>query len=94
MNSWPGGYQGAVSVTNTGSAAVAPWQLTFTVPDAVTIANGWNGTFSQAGRTVTVAAPSHATSLAPGASATVGFVASGSSTPAPSGVTLGGVTCS
>ena len=81
-------------MTNTGSAVVAPWQLRFTVPGGVGIANGWNGTFSQAGTVVTVGAPAHATSLAPGASATVGFVASGPASPAPSGVSLSGVACS
>lgn len=92
-NSWPGGYQAAVTVKNNSSATISPWQLTFVVPSGVTVNNGWNGTFAQQGGNITVNAPEWAQSLAPGQSATVGFVANGPSSPAPSAVALGGVTC-
>jgi len=91
-NAWQGGFQGALTVRNTGGGAVNPWQVTWTWPSGVTLVNGWNATVTQSGTTVTAAAPSHAPSLAAGASATVGFTANGAAT-APAAVKLNGVTC-
>ncbi|MEU7696110.1 cellulose binding domain-containing protein [Microbispora hainanensis] len=74
-NQWPGGFQADVQVTNTGSGTVSPWALRWTFPDGQQIGQGWNGTFTQTGPTVTVTGPSWSPALAPGASATVGFTA-------------------
>lgn len=93
-NAWPTGYQAAVTAKNTGSGSVSPWMLSFTVPAGVTIGSGWNGTFTQSGTTVTVTAPTYNAALAAGATASVGFTANGTSTPAPSAVRLNGATCS
>ncbi|MGV8978391.1 MAG: cellulase family glycosylhydrolase [Cellulomonas sp.] len=92
-NTWPSGFQAAITARNGGST-LSPWVVRFTVPAGVTIASGWNGTFSQSGTTVTVTAPTYNASLAPGATASIGFTANGTSSPAPSGVTLNGATCS
>src|SRR3954447_17121570 len=67
-NSWQGGFQGALTVTNTGTSAANPWQVVFTLPAGTTVASGWNGTFTQSGTTVTVTAPSYSPSLGAGAS--------------------------
>ncbi|XVV06988.1 cellulase family glycosylhydrolase [Actinosynnema sp. CA-248983] len=91
-NSWQGGFQGSLTVTNTSTAAVNPWKVVFTLPPGATIASGWNGTFSQTGQTVTVMAPSYHPSLPAGGSVAIGFTANGPSG-APSGVTLGGAAC-
>ncbi|WP_309110639.1 cellulase family glycosylhydrolase [Saccharothrix sp.] len=91
-NSWQGGFQGSLTVTNTGTSAVSPWKVVFTLPPGATLVNGWNGTFSQSGRTVTVVAPSYNPTLPPGGSVVIGFTANGPSG-APSGVTLGGAAC-
>lgn len=32
---WPGGFNGTITMTNNGSTAINPWQLTFTFPAAV-----------------------------------------------------------
>jgi endoglucanase len=93
-NSWQGGFQASVTVTNTGTAAVNPWSATFTVPSGVSLQSGWNATVTQSGTTITAAAPSWSSSLAAGAAVTVGFTANGPSSPAPSGVKLNGTTCS
>jgi endoglucanase len=90
---WPGGFQGSLTVRNTGSAAVNPWTSTWTWPAGVTLNNGWNATVTQSGTTVTAVAPSYSASLAAGASATVGFVANGPAS-APAAVKLGGHSCS
>jgi cellulose 1,4-beta-cellobiosidase len=87
MSSWPGGFQGQVVVTNTGSASLNSWQLGWTFPGNQAISNLWNGNRTQSGGIVTVTNASYNGTLAPGASTTVGFTATyaGSNT-APSSV--------
>ena len=83
VNSWSGGYQAQVVVTNTGSGTLNGWQLEWAFPGSEDITNLWNGTCTQSGAQVTVSNASYDGSLAPGATATVGFTANGSGTPAP-----------
>jgi len=85
-NSWSGGFQGQVVVTNTGSATLSSWQLGWTFPGDQVINDLWNGNSTQSGANVTVTNASYDGSLAPGATATVGFTATGSSG-SPSSVT-------
>jgi hypothetical protein len=87
VNSWPGGFQGQVVVTNTGSAALNSWQLGWTFPGSQAINDLWDGSYTQSGGNVTVTNESYNGTLAPGASTTLGFTAtySGSNT-APSSV--------
>jgi len=93
-NSWQGGFQASVTVRNTGTAAVTPWTATWAMPAGATLNNGWNATVTQGSDgTVTAAAPSHAQSLAAGASATVGFTANGALGAGPTGVRLNGTAC-
>ncbi|MBO3743259.1 cellulase family glycosylhydrolase [Actinoplanes flavus] len=92
-NAWQGGFQGQLTVQNTGGSAVNPWQVTWTWPSGVTLASGWNATVTQSGTTVTAAAPSYSPSLAAAASVTVGFTANGTAA-APATVKLNGVVCS
>jgi endoglucanase len=92
-NAWPGGFQGQVTVRNAGTTAVANWRITWTWPSGVTLSNGWGGgSVTQSAQTVTATAPSHATSLAAGASASIGFVANGPAT-TPAAVALNGTAC-
>jgi cellulose 1,4-beta-cellobiosidase len=79
LNSWPGGFQGQVVVKNTGSGTLNGWSLGWTFPSSATINSLWNGSFTQSGNAVTVTNASYDGSLAPGATATVGFTAMGSS---------------
>ncbi|HEX4832458.1 MAG TPA: cellulose binding domain-containing protein [Trebonia sp.] len=81
--SWSGGYQAQVVVTNTGSGTKNGWHLGWTFPGGQSITNLWNGSYTQSGSQVTVTNASYDGSLAPGATATVGFTANGSATPAP-----------
>jgi hypothetical protein len=85
-SSWSGGFQGQVVVTNTGSATLNSWQLGWTFPGDQVINDLWNGNYTQSGANVTVTNASYDGSLAPGATATVGFTATGSSG-SPSSVT-------
>ena len=78
-SSWPGGFQGQVVVKNTGSGTLNGWSLGWTFPGSQAINNLWNGSYSQSGKSVTVSNASYNGSLAPGATATVGFTATGAS---------------
>ncbi len=79
VNSWPGGFQGQVVVKNTGSGTLNSWQLSWGFPGSQTINDMWNGTYTQSGANVTVSNANYNGTLAPGASTTVGFIATGSS---------------
>lgn len=84
VNSWSGGFQAQVVVKNTGSAPLNGWQLGWTFPGSDTITSLWNGSYTQSGSSVTVSNASYDGTLAPGATATVGFTANGASTSPPS----------
>jgi endoglucanase len=93
-NSWSGGFQADVLVTNTGSAALNGWTLTFTFGGDQQVGSGWSGTFTQSGKKVTVTNPSWAPTLAAGGTVDPGFTATySSSNAAPTGFALNGVAC-
>ncbi|MFC5765742.1 glycoside hydrolase family 9 protein, partial [Actinacidiphila bryophytorum] len=93
-NSWSGGFQADVLVTNTGSTALNGWTLTFTFGGDQKIGNGWNGTFAQSGQKVTVTNPSYSPSLPPSGTIDPAFTATYSaSNAAPTGFALNGTTC-
>jgi endoglucanase len=77
MSSWQGGFQGQISVT-AGSSAINGWKLTVPLPAGVSIGQLWNGTLTTSGSTATVTNLSWNGTLAPGATAQVGFTANGS----------------
>ena len=81
-NAWPGGFQATVTVRNTGPNPLTPWVASWHLNPAV-LQGGWNATVTQSGHMVTAVAPSWNGTLAPGASASVGFTATGPATPAP-----------
>ncbi|WP_245647206.1 lytic polysaccharide monooxygenase [Microtetraspora niveoalba] len=87
-NQWQGGFQGEVTVRNTGTASIGGWTVGWTLPSGQTITQVWNGTATQSGGSVTVRNVGYNGALAPNASTTFGFLgnASGAVT-APSSVT-------
>ena len=91
-NTWNGGFQATVTVRNTGGTALRPWVVGWH-QESATLQSGWNATVTQTGHMVTAQAPDWNPSLAPGASASVGFTANGSASPPPSAVSLNGVAC-
>jgi endoglucanase len=93
-NTWTGGFTADLRITN-GGAAVSTWTLTFTVDSSVRLSNGWNGTWSQSGTTLTVRNAAWNGNLATGATTAVGFQGtySGSSLPAPGNFQLNGAAC-
>ncbi|MFG1649491.1 cellulose binding domain-containing protein [Micromonospora sp. NPDC049275] len=84
VGSWQGGFQAEVAVANTGSAATRGWTVSWTLPSGQTINQIWSGSLTTSGSTATVTNVSYNGTLAPGASATFGFLGSGSSAPTPS----------
>ena len=72
---WQGGFQGQVTVTNTGNAPTHGWTVRLTFANGQTITQWWNGTLAQSGAAVTVTNLSYNGSLGSGASTTFGFLA-------------------
>lgn len=75
VGTWPGGFQGQVDVT-APDRALTGWTTSFTVPGA-SVSQGWSGTFSSAGGTVTVSNAAWNGALAAGATTSYGFIGSG-----------------
>jgi subtilisin family serine protease len=75
VNAWNSGLTENLTVTNTGSAAVNGWSLTFQLPAGQTITSGWNATFSPSSGSVTATNASYNGAIAPGASVSFGFQA-------------------
>ena len=92
--SWPGGFQGDVKITNSGTAAISGWKLAWTFTGGQAISQLWNGSVTQSGTAVTVTNASWNGSIAAGGSQSVGFLASWTgSNPAPAAFTLDGTAC-
>jgi len=75
--SWSGGFQGGVTVTNSGSSTVGSWTVHLTLPGGQAVTQLWNASYTQSGNQVTVTNASWNGALAPGATATFGFLANG-----------------
>ncbi|WP_250002973.1 cellulose binding domain-containing protein [Actinoplanes sp. M2I2] len=89
---WGNGFVGSIDITNNAAAPVNGWTLAFTWPTTwQSVSSGWSATWEQTGRTVRVTTDS---SLAAGATTTVGFVGSYSGPNAlPQAFTLNGTVC-
>ena len=92
-NSWSGGLQAQVTLTNTGTAPINGWTLQWTFPGDEAISNLWNASFTQSGAQVTVQAASFDSTVAPGTSVSVGFTANATNAAAPTAFTVNGSTC-
>jgi Glycosyl hydrolase family 12/Cellulose binding domain len=87
VSAWQGGFQGQITVTNTGSGALNGWNIGWTFPGDQEISSLWNGNDTQSGAAVTVTNASYDGSVAPGATVTVGFTATNGGDTAP-GITV------
>jgi hypothetical protein len=54
VNSWPGGFQAAITIQNTSSTAWSSWSMTWNFANDQTINGLWNGAATQSGGNVTV----------------------------------------
>ena len=76
VNQWPGGFQGEVTVTNTGTGAASGWSVTWRFTSGQVINQLWYGQYTQTDHRVTVSNLSWNGNLAQGASTRFGFLAS------------------
>ncbi|MDG9719624.1 cellulase family glycosylhydrolase [Streptomyces sp. DH24] len=94
VGEWPGGFQGEITLRNTGTAPVRDWTLVFAFPDGQKITNMWGGTPAQSGGTVTVTPASYTATVPASGSVTLGFTAAkGSANTSPKTFTLSGSAC-
>ena len=95
VSAWNSGLTNNITITNTGSTAINGWNLVFTLPSGQSITGGWSATYSPSSGTVTATNVSYNGTLAPGASATIGYQANHTGNAgAPTGFKLNGSTCS
>jgi mannan endo-1,4-beta-mannosidase len=95
VNSWPGGFQAAITIQNTGSTAWTRWDLTWTFANGQTINGLWNGVASQNGANVSVLSYSYNGAIPAGGSyGGIGFTASWNTTNAvPTSFAVNGTIC-
>ncbi|NBM17551.1 glycoside hydrolase family 48 protein [Streptomyces sp. GC420] len=93
-NDWGSGFTAELTVTNRGSDAIDGWTLTYSYAGNQQLSNGWNGTWSQSGKDVTVRNASYNARIAAGASVTTGAQFGYSGTNAdPTGFAINGTPC-
>ncbi len=91
---WAGGFTASVTISNTGTAPINGWRLTFTFPGDQKITNAWNGTVTQSGETVTGTNASYNATIAAGGSTSLGFQGTWTaSDAAPTSFAVNGTTC-
>ncbi|WBB77019.1 cellulose binding domain-containing protein [Micromonospora sp. WMMD1128] len=91
---WPDGFQGDVTVRNTGTTAVNGWTLRWSFANGQQINQAWGATYTQSGAQVTATNVAYNGAISPGGTATFGFLAgwSGGNT-RPTAFTLNGQSC-
>ncbi|MDF6020811.1 cellulase family glycosylhydrolase [Streptomyces sp. JH34] len=94
VGEWPGGFQGEITIRNTGTAVINGWNLGFSFADGQTVSNMWGGTPTQSGAEVGVAPAAYTAQIAANGSVTVGFTGTrGATNTTPTAFTLSGTAC-
>lgn len=88
---WGSGWEGKYTITNGGSSTINGWSLAFDLPSGTTLGSYWDALLTSAGQRHTFTNRSWNGTIAPGASVSFGFLASGSGSP--SGCQLNGAAC-
>ncbi|MBB4794718.1 hypothetical protein BJY54_005330 [Streptomyces nodosus] len=93
-NDWGSGFTTDVTITNRGTDTLNGWTLTYAYSGNQTLSNGWNGSWSQSGKNITVKNVDWNGTIAAGAAVTAGaqFSYSGTNT-APTSFAVNGTTC-
>jgi hypothetical protein len=98
VSSWPGGFQGGVTITNKGTTAINGWTLTWSFPAGTSqsITQMWSASYTQVGQNVTTTNASYDAAIgANGGTVTYGFLANdGGQTTPPAAFFLNGNICS
>jgi endoglucanase len=94
-NTWPGGFEGAITIENTGSSAMTGWTLTWMFSGNQKITGLWSGAFTQKGQSITVKNESYNGTIPVGRSYSgIGFNADVTGTNAvPASFAVNGTTC-
>jgi hypothetical protein len=94
-NEWTGGLTANLTVTNTGTATINGWTLTFSFPGDQKITSSWNATVTQSGAAVTATNATYNATIAPGGNAQFGFQGTWTSNDtSPTAFSLNGTVCS
>lgn len=93
-NDWGSGFTADLTITNRGTDAINGWTLTYGYAGNQKLSNGWNGTWSQSGQTVTVNSATYNANIAAGSAVTTGaqFTYSGANA-APTNFAINGTSC-
>ncbi|MET8847822.1 serine/threonine-protein kinase [Amycolatopsis sp. NPDC004625] len=75
VKSWDGGFQGLVTVRNSGRADLAGWTVSWATPSGTSIDDLWNGKLLRTGETSAIVNAEWNGKLRPGETTTFGFVA-------------------
>jgi endoglucanase len=92
---WGTGFVAAISITNTGTAALTSWKLAWTYSGNQQVTQSWDGSFTQTGEALTLTNASYNGTIAPNATSTgIGFQATYTGkNVAPTVFYLNGVAC-
>jgi endoglucanase len=95
VNSWSGGFQAQVTLTDTGASPISSWALTWTFPGDQKLSTIWNATATQSGEKVTATSESYNATIAASGSVTIGFTGTyTNSNASPTSFSVNGTACS
>ncbi|MEU4535227.1 cellulose binding domain-containing protein [Streptosporangium sp. NPDC023825] len=90
VESWPGGYRGAATISNTTDQPMRDWYIQWMQPREATFRQSWNGTHMQSGPVAMIHAPAEKPSLPPGETVSdIGFVGAAATPPTFTEITCG-----
>ncbi|MFI7573600.1 chitinase [Micromonospora sp. NPDC049497] len=78
---WGSGWEGKYTITNGGSSTINGWSLAFDLPAGTSVGTYWDAMLTSSGQRYTFTNRSWNGSVAPGASVSFGFIASGPGSP-------------
>jgi chitinase len=78
---WGSGWEGKYTITNGGTATISGWRVEFDLPAGTTLGSYWDALLTSSGNHHTFTNREYNGSLAPGASASFGFLVSGTGSP-------------
>jgi hypothetical protein len=90
-STWDTGYEGKFTITNDATTTITSWNVQFDLPTGTSMGSFWDALVTTSGQHVTAVNRDYNGTLAPGASASFGFIASG--TGAPTNCTINGAPC-
>src|ERR1017187_10533857 len=94
QSQWAGGFVASVTISNPGTSPINGWMLGFTFPGDQKITNSWNGVAAQSGKGVTITSENYNSTIAAGASTSIGFQGTWTTSDAvPTSFTVNGTAC-